>query len=175
MFLAGDYLESSATVKQERERKEKWTRTFLTPHLRRDAPPLPSRAPGLPRQTIFPSLSGAPFRSLRFVGHASLPSSPPLPRSPSFDHRPIASLRLSPRPSLAPPHIRTRLPVLGGASRSPDGFPRAPFPYPLPYSCVLRRSLRRPDPTRHHLYFSRPWAHQPICSPTFARPLASKR
>src|SRR3990167_1095353 len=121
-------------------------------------------------------LSGAPVRSLRFVGHASLPSSPPSPSLPILRPSPHrlspslpSSLVRSPAPYVPPP------PVLGGPSRSPNGFPRAPFPYPLPYLCVLRRSLRRTDPTHHHLYFSRPWARQPIRSPTFTRPLASKR
>ncbi len=54
-------------------------------HSRRYAPPLPSRAPGPPRQTLSPSLSGAPFRSLRFVGHATHPLSLP----PGFPSHPL--------------------------------------------------------------------------------------
>ncbi len=49
---------------------------------RRDAPPLPSRAPGPPRQTLSPSLSAAPVRSLRLVGHSTHPLSLP-PGSPN--------------------------------------------------------------------------------------------
>jgi len=55
-------------------------------HSRRYAPPLPSRAPGPPRQTLSPSLSGAPFRSLRFVGLASHPLSLP----PGFPSHPLS-------------------------------------------------------------------------------------
>ena len=47
------------------------TRPYLAGTLR----PLPSRAPGPPGQTLSPSLSGAPFRSLRLVGHATHPLS----------------------------------------------------------------------------------------------------
>ncbi len=60
------------------QRKSK-TRAFAPdrPPSRRSAPPLPSRAPGPPGQTLSPSLSGAPFRSLRLVGHATHPLSLP--------------------------------------------------------------------------------------------------
>jgi len=49
-------------------------------------PPLPSRAPGPPRQTLSHSLSGAPFRSLRFVGLTSHPLSLP----PGFPSHPLS-------------------------------------------------------------------------------------
>ncbi len=48
--------------------------------------PLPSRAPGPPGQTLSPSLSGAPVRSLRFVGHTTSPLSLP----PGFPSHPLS-------------------------------------------------------------------------------------
>ncbi len=74
-----------------------------TAHSRRYAPPLPSRAPGPPRQTLSPSLSGAPFRSPRLVGHATHPLSLP----PGFTKPPthLRDIRSAPALKVGTPFI----------------------------------------------------------------------
>ncbi len=68
------------------QRQDSRLRSGPPPTLAGTLPPLPSRAPGPPGQTLSSSLSGAPFRSLRFVGHATHPLSLP----PGFPSHPLS-------------------------------------------------------------------------------------
>ena len=108
------------------------TRAFAyPPPLRRSAPPLPSRTPEPPRQTLSPSLSGAPFRSLRPVGHTTHALSLP----PGFT-KPLTQLR----DVRSAPAFKVGTPILSGS----HSFGRGGAPSPgNPLTPLARpRSIR---------------------------------